>query len=276
MNARKSSLLAFCLLLGLPGCTQGTVVVPTACTVSAAPSCVSGFVGYACAAGARPDADGQIIEGIPHGLLCTDEGAISGDPREGFCCTEAPTTCVFNPASACSAPYNGYQCLGSDRPDAFDPTLFCGEGIGEGNFIDYCCGATPLPAGCAQAASAACPQTLDGWTCTDSTVPTEAELGSNQSRADFTLLLCSVPAVTTTSTATLSKYCCYTPTDTRVGASCVQDTTVPGCPSGNFGFACTGADTPTDDYPRMTCSGGGTPGRSTQGYAATLYCCTFQ
>ena len=275
MNPRKSSLLALFVLLGLAGCTQGTAAVPLACAVSSAPSCEYGLVGFACADGARPDADGEIVNGIPQGLVCTDTGAIAGDTREGFCCSGAPTQCVFNPAAACAAPFNGYQCLGSDRPEAYDPTLFCGEGIGEGNLIDYCCGAMALPAGCAQAASASCPMTLDGWTCTDNTLPTEAELGSNQSRADFSLLLCSIPTVTTTATSTLSQYCCYTPTDTRDGASCVQDTTVANCAAGSFGFACNGADTPHDDFPRMTC-GAGTPGRSTQGYAATLYCCTFE
>jgi hypothetical protein len=280
-HARRRRLrTAFALLiaLGLADCIQGSTRVPPDCQVAsvAGLSCAFGAVGYECSGASRPDEDGQVIDGVPRGLVCTDEGAISGDGRKGFCCTAAATPCVFNPVAGCAAPFYGYQCRGSDRPEAFDPTLYCGEGLIEGELFDYCCGSSPLPQGCAQATNPACSKTLNGWSCTDNSLPSEAELGSNQSRADFNLLLCSIPTVTTTAASTTSQYCCYTPTTIAAGTSCLQDTTVAGCPPGNFGFACTGPDAPSDDYPRITCSGGGTPGPSAQGYAATLYCCTFE
>jgi hypothetical protein len=287
MSRRALWIFAGCAAaLGVAACTRGTAAVPPDCqgVTGAQLACPFGLVGYACANAARPDEDGLFVDGVPRGLVCTDEGAIASDgadggdaanEREGFCCTAAPTPCVLDPVAGCAAPFYGYQCRGSDRPESFDATLYCGEGRPEGNLVDYCCGAGKLPAGCAQATNPACPGTLVGWSCTDLSLPSEAELGSNQSRADFELLLCSVPTVTTTAAGAQRQYCCFTPTAAPAGASCVEDTTVAGCPPGNFGFACTGADAPGSDFPRMTC-GAGTAGRSAEGYAATLYCCTFE
>jgi hypothetical protein len=279
MGARSLALalLAVGVVSGLAGCVQGAAAVPPECRVeTASVACAADLLGYACSSGARPDEDGQAIDGVPRGLVCTDEGTLPGDGREGYCCTAAPTPCVLDPVAGCAAPFYGYQCRGSDRPEAFDATLFCGEGLAEGDLIYYCCGPSKPSQGCAQASNPACPGTLVGWSCTDSSLPSEAELGSNQSRADFNLLLCSVPAMTTTGASTLSQYCCFTPTTVPAGASCAEDTTVAGCPTGNFGFACTGVDTPSDDFPRISCSAGGVPGTNAQGYAATLYCCTFE
>jgi len=60
------------------------------------------------------------------------------------------------------------------------------------------------------------------------------------------------------------------------GATCVQDTVVPGCAAGRFGFACYGPDTPDQDYAPMSCPDPGVAGNSAEGYAATLYCCDFR
>ncbi len=252
--------------------------IPVACTVNPNPNppCASGLVGYACSGSARPDQDPDSVDGVPSGLVCTDEGAVAGGD-EAFCCTPAPTPCAYDPSGGCSAPAYAYQCRGSDRPEAFDPSLFCGEGLVEGDLIVYCCGATPRPQGCSQVSGHSCPTSLTGWTCHDQTLPSEAELGDNQSRADFNLLVCGIPTVATSTTgSTTWEYCCFTPTSLPTGGSCEEDTKVAGCPPDSFGFACTGVDSPAADFPGIVCSGGGTPGTNPEGYAATLYCCQYQ
>jgi hypothetical protein len=55
----------------------------------------------------------------------------------------------------------------------------------------------------------------------------------------------------------------------------VQDTSVPGCAPGRFGFACYGPENPHDDYLPMQCNSPGVQGMSAEGYPATLYCCDF-
>jgi hypothetical protein len=267
------------LVLGAACATRARDGVPAACIVDPNPStpCVGGLVGYSCTDSARPDENPDYVDGVPSGMICTDEGAVAGSGAEAFCC--APSTpCAYDPVPwGCSAPAYAYQCRGSDRPEAFDPSLFCGEGLREGSLIDYCCSPSAPTAGCSQISGKACPKSLTGWTCHDQTVPSEVELGENQSRADFNVLVCSTPTVVTDTTGTDTyQYCCFTPTSLPKGGSCLGDTVVPGCPVDSFGFACTGVDTPEQDYPGIYCSGGGTAGANPQGYAATLYCCQYQ
>jgi hypothetical protein len=258
-------------------CTTGRQGIPDACVVSSGSKrpCSAGLVGYSCAGSARPDENADFVGDVPLGLVCTDEGKVEGS-NEAYCCTAAATACAYDPAAGCAAPAYGYECRGSDRPEAFDPTLFCGEGLVYGDLIVYCCSSTPPAQGCAQVAGHACPTTLVGWTCHDQSLPSEAELGDNQSRADFNLLVCSVPTVVTTGTGTDRQYCCFTPTLVPIGGSCLEDTSVPGCAADSFGFACTGPDTPDQDYASVACSGSGMAGRNAQGYAATLYCCQYR
>lgn len=267
-------------LFGPIGCTGNASTPGGSCVVSSpTPQCAdAGLVDYTCNGTARPDEEqSKSIDNVPQGIICTDEGALQNDGGEAFCCSGTTTSCAFDPVAGCAAPTYGYQCLGGyDRPEAFDPNLFCGEGLAQGNFIVYCCGAQPLSHGCQQATSATCPRTLVPWTCTDQSLPSEAELGSNQSRADFNLLVCDVPTVVQGATVTTTNYCCFTPTSVPPGASCLFDIGVPGCAQGSFGFACTGPDTPAEDYPSITCADGGTPGVSAQGYAASLYCCQYE
>jgi len=66
------------------------------------------------------------------------------------------------------------------------------------------------------------------------------------------------------------------------GGSCVNSTEVPGCESKydetspfKFGFACYGPDSPEDNFPHIKCGSPGFPGKSAEGYAATLYCCEY-
>jgi hypothetical protein len=144
-----------------------------------------------------------------------------------------------------------------------------------GDLIVYCCGGAKPSPGCSQVSGHACAGTLVGWTCHDQSLPSEAELGSNQSRADFNLLVCGVPQVVMGSTGAVHQYCCFTPTSIPAQGSCLNDTAVPGCPTDSFGFACTGPDTPEQDYPSLSCNGKAVRGTNAQGYAATLYCCAY-
>lgn len=266
-------------LLGLSACT-GNAGSARDCVVSTPTTqCTdAGLIDYACTGSGRPDQElSASVDGIPEGIICTAEGT-QNDGTAGYCCSPNTTPCVFDPVAGCAAPTYGYECLGGyDRPEAFDPTLFCGEGLSEpGGLTAYCCSAQPPSHGCQQATSATCPQTLVPWTCSDQSLPQEAELGSNQSRADFVFLVCDVPTVVKSATITTTNYCCFTPTDVPPGASCFFDIGVPGCAAGSFGFACTGPDTPEQDYPAIVCTGGGAPGANPQGDPATVYCCQYE
>jgi hypothetical protein len=249
-------------------------------TVDGGPADI-GLVGYSCTGSARPDDDGSYIQGIPGGLLCANRGAPDGGSQE-YCCTSSSTPCVYDPVAPCGPSAYGYQCRGSIRPESFNPAITCGNGFYEGSLIDYCCSGTPASPSttCLQSDSAMlpdggpCPPELLGWVCPDQALPESSELGVSKSRADVYYLLCPTP--TPAATKGYSYYCCYVPARPPVGASCVEDTAVPGCAPGRFGFACYGPDTPEDDYPPMSCPAPGVPGGSAEGYSATLYCCDFQ
>jgi hypothetical protein len=258
---------------GRPSTPQGS------CHTDSSPqlACGAGLVGYSCAGAQRPDeATSDSVGGIPRGTICTDMGKLEGDDNKQYCCTQGLTMCAYDPVLGCAAPAYGYQCRGSDRPEALDPNLFCGEGVVEGDLINYCCSGSMPSQGCAMSTNAVCPSTLVAWTCHDQSLPTEAELGSNQSRADFNHLICSIPVSATTPSGTSINYCCYTPPLLPIGGSCLSDITVPQCAAGSFGFACTGPDRPDQDYARIECPGSGVPGKRADGYPATLYCCQYQ
>jgi hypothetical protein len=231
-----------------------------------------GLVAYACTGTARPDDSARYVQGVPEGMVCADVADPSGG-APGYCCTAQTTDCAYDPVAICNAPTFGYQCRGADRPESLNPLLTCGQGIREGDYINYCCSGTPQPDGCTQTDAIGCSSRLMGWTCTGTNLPRAEELGSNKSRADYYYLLCPTP---TPAGGGLNAYCCYTPALVPIGGSCVEHTSVPGCAPGRFGFACYGPDTPEDDYAPMHCPDPGFPGTSAQGFPATLYCCDFQ
>lgn len=247
----------------------------------------TGLVGYSCTGAARPDDDPSLIEGVPQGLVCSDRGVLD-DNTQGFCCSSTTTPCAFNPVASCvgwssrlGVTAYGYQCSGANRPDVFNSMLDCGQGVWEGDLIDYCCGRFDHPvnpnAGCITP-YATCNFGLIPFICQNPSLPTEEDLGSNKSKSDTNPLLCSVP--TPVDNPGFATYCCYIPAPVPVGGSCVQDTAVPGCVPEpgkfKFGFACYGPETPEADYPPMHCDAPGFPGTSAQGYPATLYCCEFE
>jgi hypothetical protein len=276
MKRTQSWTLMALLALAAPSCSSGPATGGGSCAVDNNPQFNCGSaVGYSCIGSARPEGS-RFVSGIPQGLICNDLGMIEGNGTENYCCSAQSTPCAYDPVAACAAPAYGYECRGAGRPESYNETISCGEGLVQGDLVIYCCSDNKPSQGCAQA-TGGCPSTLVPWTCTDNTLPSEFELGSNQSRADFNLLVCSVPTVTTAASRTTSKYCCFTPTSVPKGASCLQDTTLSGCGPGSFGFACTGPDTPEQDYPRINCGDAGvSTGKSAEGYNATLYCCQFQ
>jgi len=236
--------------------------------------CSPDFSGFLCTGSARPDDSPKYIEGVPQGSVCADHGERNAEGAQAYCCTTRQTACALNPVAICDAPYFGYQCRGANRPDALNAALQCGNGVREGDLVNYCCTGSEQKPGCLQSDSVACSSRLMGFTCLGDSLPRGEQLGANKSRADYFRLLCSAP--TPAGNADYNNYCCFTPAPLPEGGSCIQHTTVPGCAPGRFGFACYGPETPQDDYLPIRCPEPGVPGRSAEGYPATLYCCDFQ
>jgi hypothetical protein len=275
------------LALGTAACSGTPLTINGACVVESnaelrcatgpdggASAAATGLLAYSCTGAVRPDDAPTYIEGVPRGLVCADRALPGDGEARGYCCTAETTTCAYDPVADCAAPMFGYQCRGANRPESLNVAISCGQGVREGDLINYCCSGTPQPDGCVQSDSVLCSPRLEGWTCKDANMPLGEELGANRSRADSYRLLCPVP--TPAGNPAYKNYCCYPPALVPEGGSCVQDTGVPGCQPGRFGFACYGPDTPEQDYLPMHCPERGVPGTSAEGYPATLYCCDFQ
>ena len=280
-----SWLLAFAAgpLLGA-GCSSTPIAPDGACSVDAAVNCdvsfsltgsapVSvGLRGYSCTGTTRPDQDARYVEGVPRGTVCASKGP-TADGKQGYCCSPDVTPCALNPVVSCDSG-DGYQCRGSSRPEALNPAIKCGNGVEQDEYINYCCSGQKQPAECIQVNTIGCSERLTGFNCPGTALPKGEQLGASESRADYYRPLCPTP--TPSNNVTRSNYCCYMPALPPPGASCVQDTVVPGCAAGRFGFACYGPDTPEQDYAPMHCPEQGFAGKSAEGYPATLYCCDFQ
>jgi hypothetical protein len=242
-----------------------------------------GLVGYHCTGTARPDDSGKVIQGIPYGQVCAAQAKSDGDggvTGEGdFCCSPENdlANCVFNPQAICPEGY-GYQCWGPNRPDVNNPGITCGNGIREGDLINYCCQAQGRPVGCTQAKGAFdCKGGLIGWVCPEGFRPRGEDFGANESRADYYYFVCGVP--TPAPNPDYSTYCCFTPSPKLPGGSCVYNPGVtqyiPTCGPGRFGFACYGRDTPQENYLPIRCQDAPVDGISDDGYPAKLYCCDY-
>ena len=233
-----------------------------------------GLVGYSCTGDARPDLDGSVIEHVPSGLLCADEGPMedSGDPT--YCCTEQDVPCVYNPVADCREGESGYQCYSNNRPESLNPAIRCTNGTVERGLTHYCCTGQPEESPCQQSDAAGCGDRLKGFLCQGDQLPRGEDLEENMSRADYFYPVCSTakPAPN----PEYKTYCCYMPLPIPQGGTCVPDPDVPGCDPGRFGFACYGPDNPEDDYPPMDCLEPGFSGTSREGYDSTLFCCDFK
>ena len=242
-----------------------------------------GLTGYTCTGTARPDQTASYAGGVPQGMICANQippgdGGVPASPQN-YCCTNADTTCAYDPVAVCDPGTYAYQCQDINRPESYNPQITCGQGVRGTEFVDYCCSGTGLPQGCGeQDGLAGCSPGLVGWQCPIKgalhTLPKGQDLMSNKSRADQYYLLCSIPKVAPS--GSVDTFCCYPPAQIPPGGSCTEDVYVSNCnPLTQFGFACTGIDTPADDYPPIVCPSAGTPGTSMEGYPATLYCCNF-
>lgn len=233
-----------------------------------------GLVGYSCTGTARPDDTGTYVQGVPFGQICAGQST-SGD----YCCTPENdlTNCVYNPRADCPEGY-GYHCMGPNRPEVNNPGLTCGNGIREDDYINYCCQAKPRPIGCTQAKGAFdCTGGLIGWVCPEGARPRGEDFGANESRADYYYFVCGVP--TPAPNPAYSTYCCFTPSPTLPGGSCIYNPGIaeyiPSCGPKRFGFACYGRDTPEENYLPIRCKEPPVQGKSDDGYPAKLYCCDY-
>jgi len=265
-----------------------------------------GLVGYSCTGVARPDESGTYIAGIPSGMICADQGT-NADGTANFCCTppDAPVPCALDPQSVlaisndpsrlCPDKGTRFECYGTDRPEALNPDITCGNGVRVGSLVDYCCAAAGRPQGCTEQ-KGACNQDpttgaigmipgggiasgLVGWNCTDTPLPRGEDFGMSESRADYYYFVCAVPPPPNMSNNS-TNFCCFTPSPVLPGGSCVTATKVqaqiPDCTPGRFGFACYGRDTPEDDYAQIHCTEAPISGVDDNGVAANVYCCDYR
>src|SRR6185295_19584540 len=109
-------------------------------TVAAGATSASlGLVAYACTGAARPDEAPTYVENVPRGLVCADRALPGDGDGHGYCCTTGTTSCAFDPASDCEDPTFGFRCRGANRPESLNPALSCGNGVREGDLVNYCC-----------------------------------------------------------------------------------------------------------------------------------------
>jgi hypothetical protein len=214
--------------------------VTTECSTSDTVPCAAGDTGYSCSIGATSPASAV--------LTCTMTTANNLDL---YCCTPATTAaCITDATVSCQAG-TGYTCSGTSQPEDVDPTVVCSADQESGQF---CC---VSGSSCAYDATLACETGAAGYTCSGTSTPNSVDSS----------LVCSEPN-------SANAYCCFT-TNEATASTCTQDQTVTGCQANaqgeqSYGFSCTGADTPDQDYSGITCS---TP---TAGTGNTLYCCVYR
>ncbi|HTA93616.1 MAG TPA: hypothetical protein VK745_28755 [Polyangiaceae bacterium] len=283
-NILPALVAALALSLGLAGgaCSSSVVTTNGACAVDDTVDCgvivdggeqPAGLTGYSCAGSARPDSNARYVQGVPEGTVCAQKG-MPADGKTSFCCSSAVTDCAYNPVATCTDPGTvGYECQGATRPESFNALNTCGNGVDNGDYIDYCCTSQNNTAPCTELKGGTCSSQLTPFSCSGATLPRAEQFGVSESRADYYRPLCSTPMPAPNPNQ--KSYCCYMPALIPEGGSCVQDTTVASCTPGQFGFACYGPETPDKDYLPMKCPTPGVAGKSAEGYPATLYCCDF-
>lgn len=295
MTAGRIALLLVCAPLA--GCMTTTEQPLGVCTVdnTITTSCNGtadggaaqnlGLTGYTCTGTARPDEQqASYVQGVPQGIICANQippsdGGAPASPQT-YCCTNAPTTCAYDPTASCDPGTYAYQCQDINRPESYNPDIKCGQGTRGTEYVDYCCSGTGLPVGCSEFDGITqCVAGLVGWQCPISNgknpIPKGQDLLDNKSRADQYYLLCSIG--TPAPSGKTEYYCCYPPAQVPPGGTCVEDLNISNCnPLTQFGFACTGTDLPSQDYPPIVCPNAGVSGTSMEGYPSTLYCCNFE
>ena len=193
---KLNSVPGLLVVLGLPlaltcsGCSTTLAQANGACAVDSTLDCgvssdggvtEAGLTGYACTGLARPDQDARYVESVPQGTVCADRGT-TADGRHSYCCSPSalPTTCAYNPVATCSDPDTfGYECRGSSRPEAFNPALICGNGVVQGDYLDYCCSGEAQAPGCTELKGAFCPKQLTGFSCSGGELPKAEQFGTS-------------------------------------------------------------------------------------------------
>jgi hypothetical protein len=282
--------LASLLVAVVSGGCGNPIHPPDTCIPDPSISCMgAGTDGWSCGGRSRPD-ENTSLGGQIKSIVCAYT-EVQANGRAAYCCTNYTTSCASDPSISCAngagagmlgIAVAGYSCIGTNRPDSFDTDLTCMQGISAYGHLVFCC--NPIGGGvCARDTSVGCKKGTLGFACQfPGSIPGEADLGINQSRSGVPLV-CTLAAqgAKKPDGGNVTDYCCYPPTAVPPGATCLQDQlegqiqNVPGCQAGSFGFACTGTDTPDQDYLRMVCSHGGVRGTNAQGVPASLYCCEF-
>lgn len=160
--------------------------------------------------------------------------------------------CHVDGSIACPNAGTGYYCGGSDYPTSDGQVC---DTDGHGNWCCYASTCAPDPS------ISTCVANTHGYSCA---------AGDPAPDSTDSSLICSIPLVVNG----LDEYCCATSVAVS-GASCDQDSSITGCVSGSYGFSCTGADRPDQDYSGITCSQAAVSGTGASGQAARLYCCVY-
>ncbi|MFZ5896986.1 MAG: hypothetical protein ACOY0T_38365 [Myxococcota bacterium] len=232
----------------------------------------AGLVPYSCSGSVRPDQLPKYPDGVPQGILCSDEGKIGDTGRSAYCCTQQIVDCVYDPVSDCGEPTWGVKCRGGNRPESLNGTLSCSNGLWENEYTNYCCSGNRPPSPCLQTDTLGCPKSMLGFSCKTGNLPTGEDLGPNKSRADYFHPTCSIPK--TPPNPELRTYCCFMPALVPRGGTCISHPNLSTCAPGRFAFACYGPDRPEEDNYPMKCDPG-VRGTSADGYPATTYCCDY-
>jgi|HubBroStandDraft_1064217.scaffolds.fasta_scaffold09652_1 hypothetical protein len=223
------------------------------CSPTAISGCALGTYGYACTGSDRPQQESDAS------LACTlaPDGGPSG--TTAYCCITSTCSSLNDAGSGLIDPcyetgWTLYGCSGQDTPQqASSVPLACQVTTG-GCYgaTDYCCG----PPSCTPNAALSCAGQT-GYTCTGDDTPSQSNsaLGCSQ---------------VSTNSDGATNYCCGPIT-------CTVDYTVEGCSgAGLTGYACSGSDTPWDDFSSVgACSAtsvGDVP--SSAGYCCSPSCNT--
>jgi hypothetical protein len=172
-----------------------------------------------------------------------------------YCCFTfaTTTTCARDATVASCAPGSyGFSCTGADAPQQADSSLNCSQGVpGNAGSTLYCCSFGATAGTCAADSNVTgCQAGSSGYSCTGVDTPAQSDSS----------LVCSEGAPGNGNT----EYCCVTWTS----STCVQDSSVQGCPYPSVGFSCNGSSIPSQIDSSLTC-GMGTAGNN----GLTLYCC---
>jgi hypothetical protein len=255
--ALKHSWAGVALLVAvIAGCTVTTGSTNN-CSPDSAVGCKGISVGYSCTGGQTPAASNS-------SLNCS-MGVQGNAGSMLYCCetfsaASAASSCAPDTAvTSCPAGAAGYSCTGSGTPPQSNPSLSCGSGTSGGaGTTRYCCTRTAsVDAGgsCSPAAGpSGCAANSTEYTCTGSVTPVQSN----------PLLSCG-PGIVGMGGATL--YCCAPIDAGTTSGSCVQDSTVQNCAPNTTGYSCTGAATPVQINPLLTCAASPASG------GTTAYCC---